>query len=175
MAEDRTTKTDSRHVDFQTPPESPAVKPSKFVEMVQIRYDAPIPPPGMMAEYERVQPGSVDRIISMAESQANHRQSLESRKLNSDIANEGRGQNYAFILSLVAMLGGIFLIWQGKDVYGFILLIATLVTLAGVFIGGRYSQTRERRAQMAKLLKALPQPHVKTSEREENPDSEPSQ
>lgn len=37
----------------------------------------PLPPPETLAQYEQVLPGSAERIMVMAENQAEHRQSLE--------------------------------------------------------------------------------------------------
>ena len=37
----------------------------------------PLPPPEILAQYEQILPGSAERIMVMAENQAEHRQSLE--------------------------------------------------------------------------------------------------
>lgn len=54
------------------------------------------------------------------------------------------GQVFAFILGLVAIGGGIYLISTGKDVQGLVAIVGALATLAGVFIWGRWRQEKER-------------------------------
>lgn len=80
----------------------------------------------------------------MAEAQSAHRQELEKAVVQGNIADAKRGQNYAFILGLVAIAGGIGLIAFGRPVEGLVSVIGALATLAGVFIWGRSQQRQER-------------------------------
>lgn len=43
-----------------------------------LRYSSPLPPAIEMEGYEKVCPGSADRILRMAEQQAKHRQNIET-------------------------------------------------------------------------------------------------
>ena len=133
-------------------------KSTRIHEVVSIQYETPLPPPGMMAQYERIMPGSADRIISMAEAQSSHRRELENRKLNSDIHNERLGQILAFVLALVGLVGGIWLTAIGKGLEGLTTFLATLAGLAAVFIYGRQSQTAERSNKLGRLLDAMESP-----------------
>jgi uncharacterized membrane protein len=109
----------------------------------------------MLEQYEHVLPGLADRLVTRMEQQTDHRQGLENRKLNSDITNEKRGQVFAFILALVAIIGSFLLIWQGKSTQGVTLFITTFAGLVSVFIWGRYNQNKElarKREEMKALL-----------------------
>lgn len=62
---------------------------------VQIeRFSGPLPPPEVLEKYNAIEPGSANRIIRMAESQAQHRQSLErtviESRTRSDLKNGPR-------------------------------------------------------------------------------------
>ncbi len=46
----------------------------------------PLPPPEMLAQYEEILPGAAERILSMAERQAEHRQKMERDESNADRA-----------------------------------------------------------------------------------------
>ena len=46
----------------------------------------PLPPPEMLAQYEEILPGAAERILSMAERQAEHRQKLEWDESNAERA-----------------------------------------------------------------------------------------
>jgi len=99
----------------------------------------------MLAAYNQVFPGCAERVVAMAESQSAHRQELERTVVTGNVAAEKRGQNYAFVLGALAIIGGIILIALGKDVQGLVAIISALGTLAGVFIWGRWRQEQERK------------------------------
>lgn len=105
----------------------------------------------MLAQYEQVFAGCAERLVKMAENQAEHRQGLERHVVHRNASNERLGQVFAFILGLVAIVGGIYLIATGNDVQGLTSIIAALGSLAGVFIYGRYQQRKEREQQRGSL------------------------
>lgn len=107
-------------------------------------FSGPIPHPELFAKYEDVLPGSADRILKMAEIQSEHRQHLEKSVINSNIQDSKRGQYFAFILALVLIIGGFYLIANDKDLSGFSLIIGSTGTLVGIFIYGRKSERKER-------------------------------
>lgn len=101
----------------------------------------------MLLAYNEVFPGCAERIVSMAESQSQHRHGLEQAVVSGNIAAEKRGQICAFLLGLGAIGGGVVLIALGKDVQGLVSIMGALTTLAGVFIWGRRQQAKERAAK----------------------------
>jgi hypothetical protein len=54
------------------------------------------------------------------------------------------GSIFAFVLSLVAIVGGIWLIHEGKSVTGLATIITDLAALATVFVVSRNKQAKER-------------------------------
>lgn len=73
-------------------------------------------------------------------------------KLRGDLKNESRGQWFALIVTLATLIASTFLIWNGKDVSGLVLILTELAVLAGVFIYGREAQRREREKLRQELL-----------------------
>ena len=59
-------------------------------------------------------PDAAERILVMAEKQAEHRRALESKVVRSNIFNQTLGQIFAFILGLIAIGGAIYLIGTAK-------------------------------------------------------------
>ena len=108
-------------------------------------YSGPIPRPEDFAGYEKVLPGAADRILAMAEKQSEHRQSLEKAAVYSGVENSKRGQRFAFIIALVIIVSGVFLISIDKDTTGFIMVVGSIGSLIGVFIYGRRSEIKERK------------------------------
>ena len=112
-------------------------------------FQGPLPPPQALEQYEAVLPGCAERIVSMAEAQAAHRRALEPRVIEGNVAAERRGQVFAFTLALVALVGGVWLIYQGKDAEGLTAIIGALAGLVGVFVYGRRKDAEERRQKRA--------------------------
>ena len=104
---------------------------------------APLPHPSEFEQYERVLPGSADRILTMAENQSKHRQGIEKKIISSDSFVQNVGVIFAFVLALAAMVGSMLLIYVGKDIVGLVSIIATLSSLVGVFIFGKSKQKKQ--------------------------------
>jgi len=105
----------------------------------------------MLAQYDQISTGCANRIIAMAESQAEHRQGLEKTVVNRNASNERLGQVFAFILGFTAIAGGIYLIASDKDIQGLIAVIGALGSLSAVFIYGRMQQAKERQQSRNEL------------------------
>ncbi|MGH7485359.1 MAG: hypothetical protein ACREMY_07095 [bacterium] len=58
----------------------------------------------------------------------------------------------AFIIALVVFLGSLAIVWQGKSVAGITVMLAELATLAGLFIYGKESKTRQLERRRQELL-----------------------
>lgn len=92
----------------------------------------------------------------MAEQQAGHRRKLETMALEANIPSERRGSVFSFVLSLIVIIGGFWLIASGKDVLGLVAVLGSLASLVAVFVYGRYAQSKERSEKM-KLSAPLPE------------------
>ena len=103
----------------------------------QQAFSGPLPPPSILAGYENVGEGFANRVIALAEKQQDHRHLLENKSVDAAIDAEKRGQHYALIVSVLIILGALYLIATGKEVYGTILAGGTLTGLAYIFITGR--------------------------------------
>lgn len=107
-------------------------------------YSGPIPQPTDFEKYEKVLPGSADRILKMAENQSLHRQTLEKSVVYSGVQDSKRGQYFAFLLALVIIIGGFYLIAIDKDVVGVVAIVGSVGTLVTIFLYGRKSERDER-------------------------------
>jgi len=102
----------------------------------------------MLEGYNRAFPGCAERIVASMEQQSAHRQQLENRVVDSNCRSQRRGQTYAFILALVILLGGFFLIYLDKDAYGIASIVTAVVGVTGVFVIGKFEQSKERDRKM---------------------------
>jgi len=116
-------------------------------------HQGPLPPAESLAQYEKVAPGSAERIIAMAEQQAVHRQVMEKKVIDSDIANSRRGLIYGLIIGLTAVVGGCACVMTGHDVSGSIIGGTGLTGLVGVFVYGSRERRKERETRLEAQIK----------------------
>lgn len=107
------------------------------------KFSGPIPPPAILAEYDQLIAGGADRILKMAENQAEHRQSLEKSVIKSDNIRAYLGQNFAFIICMTGLCWAGYLILQGHGVEGCTIFGANLVSMASLFIYGKKIKAKE--------------------------------
>ena len=105
-------------------------------------HSGPLPPPEVIAGYERALPGSADRIIRMAEREQEHRH----RKNERELILRGRatflGQVFGFLIGISGTLGGVFLVFHDKSIGGFSVFFVSLATLAGIYVYGKREQAK---------------------------------
>lgn len=147
---------DPNALDARTGPQAPTRRVTASISAFQ----GPLPPPELLEQYNRIIPNGADRIVTMAESQLRHRQSLESAVVHSNIKSESRGQLFALILGLVAIIGGIGLVAFNKSAQGLVAIITAFVALAGVFVYGRWQQQREREQKRREAKEAAEAPRL---------------
>lgn len=125
---------------------TPAPTRSNSISTVtqSVSFSGPLPPPGLLAQYNEVIPNGAERLMVMAEKQSAHRESLEAKVVAGNVASQARGSHYAFIICLVTIIGGFVLIGMGKNIYGISAVIGSLATLAAVFVVAKRDQRKER-------------------------------
>jgi uncharacterized membrane protein len=117
-------------------------------------FSGPLPPPEVFEEFDRVVPGSARRIFDLVEKQTNHRIELESKVIASDITRSRAGLWMGLVVSLAAIVGGVYVAVTVSPTAGATIATASVVGLAGVFVYGTYSRRQERQ-QKAEQIKSL--------------------
>ncbi len=98
----------------------------------------------MLQRYNSVIPNGAERIMAMAEKQADHRLKLESTIVEGNIATQSRGQWMALVVVIAGIAGGVTLIALGKPTEGLAALFGPLSTMVALLLYTRNAQTRER-------------------------------
>lgn len=113
---------------------------------VSMAFSGPLPHPEILKKYDEILPGAADRIIKMAEQQAEHRRSIEQQAIKSDIKNSKLGIWFGFIIGISGIIGGVMVAILGRQpLFGGILSFASLASLVGVFIYGTQSRRKEKK------------------------------
>jgi uncharacterized membrane protein len=120
------------------------------------QFSGPLPPPEELAKYDRILPGSADRIIRMAEQQSMHRQNLESVVLGANASSQKWGLICAFIIAMSAIWGGVWISLKGMSGAGLTTIITALAALVGVFVYGKSQQRKELRDKEQALVPTQP-------------------
>lgn len=116
---------------------SPNVTKSILIRESTTNFAGPLPPPEVLAKYEAIEPGFANRIVEMAEKQAEHRQEQEKKIVTADIKDGRLGIWLAFILSFTTIIAGVLIaIYADAAIIGTVLSSFGMVCLAGVFVYG---------------------------------------
>ena len=75
--------------------------------IAEYQFRGPIPPPDTMSGYERTLPGAADRILAMAEKQAEHRQLMESKMIEAESRDSLLGVISGFTLGIGCVIAAI--------------------------------------------------------------------
>ena len=110
--------------------------PGVIVQRTQ-SWSGPLPPPGILAEYEALVPGSAKDIISWVGDESKHRRGLESQALSEFTAADKRGTRFGFTLALLFGGGAFYLMATGAGLAGFGVFFVELTALVSVFLLGR--------------------------------------
>lgn len=121
---------------------------SRVLSGVQISYSGPLPPPEILEKYERLVPGSAERLFQQFEQQTAHRHTVELRVIKSNTLCQVLGSISALLLSLLALGGGLFLVHEGQSIAGLAALLGALASLVAIFIYGRRDQDHERSSKV---------------------------
>jgi len=87
----------------------------------------------------------------MAESQHTHRQELEKCVVMSNVKAQRLGTVLGFVVAITVVLGGMWLVHEGKSGSGLAAILTALASLVGVFVWSKHEQKKE----LAKKSEAL--------------------
>jgi len=112
-------------------------------------FAGPLPHPEILAGYERVAPGTADRLISMAERDQIHRHAMDNQSVTGDYQEAARGQYLAVSIALLVLIAGCYFCWQGHPIEGVTVITADLIALVGLFIFGNKADKGQIEALLA--------------------------
>ena len=80
------------------------------------QHKGPLPSPLVFEQYDQVVPGAAERIIDMAEGEAEHKRSMERVAIEATSAEVKRGQFLGFIAAIFGLTTALVLGYQGHGV-----------------------------------------------------------
>lgn len=111
----------------------------------QIRqaYSGPLPPPSWVEHYAEIQSDFPERILSLTEREAAHRHEIQRDLADSTIRDTRRGQVFGLVVACAVLLVAALALTLDHPLVAGILGGGTLVSLVGVFVYGRSSQSSD--------------------------------
>jgi uncharacterized membrane protein len=127
---------------------NPPVRPQQQLAAHRLQitesYSGPLPHPNILRQYEELMPGLADRIITMAENQANHRIDIEAYAIPTDARRANVGVAAGLIVFLGFVVGSVYLIDRGHSNEGLVVGLGALASLVSAFAYGTLSRRKER-------------------------------
>jgi len=99
-------------------------------------FAGPLPHPDILGKYDSILPGAADRIIGMAEKQAQHRQAMERWRERSETILTFAGQICALVFVLVMIVAAAYCIVKGRTWGGVGLGATGIISIVYAFIQG---------------------------------------
>lgn len=124
-------------------PEQRQVIEGTLFALEQRSFSGPLPAPEDFEAYERVLPGSTDRIIRMAEQSLDSRINNEKIIIETRLKQSGRGQILGFILALFFGIIALVLALKDHEVLAGIIASGDIISLAIIFVLNREPSKKE--------------------------------
>lgn len=119
-------------------------EPDSPRRIVASAFSGPLPPPGLLSNYEAACPGSAERIMRWAEQEAEHRRAAELAIINAQIEESRRefsearcGQICALVITLAALGTGAYTAITGHEWAGGIIGVGGVGGIVTTFILGK--------------------------------------
>jgi uncharacterized membrane protein len=114
--------------------------PDKRRKVVSAMYSGPIPPATELQAYEQIVPGAADRIIALAEGEAEHRRRQEEKMVDSSCGDSRLGLWLGFFMGLAALVLSGLIACYANPYAGSVLAFTSIGSLVGVFVYGSRQQ-----------------------------------
>ena len=106
-------------------------------------FTGPLPPPEILSQYNKVHPDFADRLLTDFERQGEHRRLLEQEVIKSQLKESNRGQIFAFLLAVIVILVGGFVIYLGPLWVGITLIVSDICGFVFIYFKGKSTQKKD--------------------------------
>ena len=113
---------------------------------MSIEYSGPLPNSAEYAGYETVLPGAAERILRMAEKEAEHRREVEKIAFKATSKVNASGQIFGFIIAILSLAAIFASIIFNQPIAAIAPAIIAFVGLASVF-AGKKSDTETKKSK----------------------------
>lgn len=115
-----------------------------------VHFSGPMPHPELLGQYEQLCPGSANRIIKMAEQEAEHRRAAENTIIAAQIKDRNKqysesrcGQLCALAITLAALAAGAYTAVMGHEIAGSVIGVGGIGGIVTTFLLGSASRSSD--------------------------------
>ncbi len=109
-------------------------------QLRQSSFSGPVPHPDILLGYNEIVPDAAERILRMAEQDAEHQRNIEMTALKAAASETKRGQIFGLLIGLSALIVSGAAAYLGQTEVAMMIGGTTVVGLVTVFVVGRWKQ-----------------------------------
>lgn len=148
MSEENRDKLEKINEELNDPHISKSKKKKLLMKRQHVEmFSGPLPPPSMLKEYEKIVPGSGKKIIDSGLEESNFRRDFNNKNLDAIVSQDKRRDWMAFIIGLVVIICGAWLINNNHYVIGSIFAGGTAISLVGLFLGKTHKNYKQNKSK----------------------------
>lgn len=110
---------------------------------VHASFSGPLPPPSLLQQYDKIQPGFAERIMALTETEAAHVRDMDRKGLWAAIWEARLGQVFGLTIGLAAIFAGTYAAVEGQPLAGGFIGGAGVIGLVTAFIIGRSANDKD--------------------------------
>lgn len=108
-------------------------------------YQGDLPHPNILKGYNELYPDAAQKIIDNGIAETEHRRLMERKYLDGQINDKKLGQILGFIVALLIISGGVYLIMNNHQVTGSIMTGISAIGVIGLFTGNNNQNDKEKK------------------------------
>lgn len=121
------------------------------IDLIIEQFSGPVLPPTILKQYNDIDPTFANRLIELTEKEQTHRHKsdhellvVQSDDFKRNYTYRMRGQLYGFVISIVSIVCGVFLVSTDHEVFGGLLSLSSIAVLAGVFVKAHLAEKNDK-------------------------------
>jgi len=127
--------------------EDPELQEKLSLSIKTNHFSGPLPPPDLLKHYDEIQNGFAERIIKMAEQDAEHTRDMQRRILEAKKSEVSLGQIFGFLIGVIALICGTVAAINDQPVVGALIGSGGVLGLVSIFIYGRAKEEKETKEE----------------------------
>lgn len=128
-----------------------------------VQFSGPLPPPELLAEYERLFPGAAERMMRQVELQSAHRREIEHLVVKGNVRDSRLGIVAGVLVALGCLAVAGYAVRRGHPTVAITIATATIGTLAGTFVYGTRAAQKDLATKRPPAAPAAPPPAPPTA------------
>lgn len=120
-------------------------EPTGEIVFFSFEHSGPLPLPNILKGYEEALPGSADRILQIAEKNADSRREIDKNESGALIQQADKAQDYGALIAIAILCLAGYFAYLGKSIFSIVLVVAEIGSILSIFIAGRRKRSEQEK------------------------------